>query len=99
MNELYIIMTSAKDFLKNGLKKIIFGCIGRDNAANRDSWVSERLKEIPKGKRILDAGAGECKYKPYCSHLDYVSQDFNQYTGTGNGKGIQTGKWTLAALI
>lgn len=91
-------MTSAKDFLKNGLKKIISGCIGRDNETNRDSWIRERLREIPKGKRLLDAGAGECRYKPLCSHLDYVSQDFNQYTGTGDDKGLQTGKWDTSRI-
>ena len=89
---------SALRLLKNGIKKFVFGNIGLDNGENRYSWVKNQLSEIPSGKRILDAGAGECRYKPYCSHLDYVSQDFNQYTGTGDGKGIQTGKWDTSRI-
>lgn len=30
------------------------------------------------GTRILDIGAGECKYKPFLAHCDYVSFDFAQ---------------------
>jgi ubiquinone/menaquinone biosynthesis C-methylase UbiE len=41
----------------------------------------------------LDAGAGERPYKERCSHLRYFSQDFAQYNGEGDGKGIQTGNW------
>jgi ubiquinone/menaquinone biosynthesis C-methylase UbiE len=46
----------------------------------------------------LDAGAGELKYKPLCSHLNYVSQDFAQYNGQGDGKGLQTGEWDQTKL-
>ncbi|MBQ6773977.1 MAG: class I SAM-dependent methyltransferase [Synergistaceae bacterium] len=74
------------------------GNIGQDNPSNRDEWVKSQLQAIPSGKRLLDAGAGECKYKEYCSHLVYVSQDFNQYTGTGDGKGLQTGKWDTSRI-
>ena len=29
----------------------------------------------------------------YCEHLNYVSQDFGQYDGSGDGKGLQTKNW------
>lgn len=83
------------------LRKIagIFYCnVGNDNGSNRDKWIQERLSEIPSGSRILDAGAGECRYKEFCSHLDYVSQDFCEYTGTGNNRGLQTGKWDTSRI-
>jgi ubiquinone/menaquinone biosynthesis C-methylase UbiE len=67
--------------------------VGSQNAETREEWVREALEKIPPGSRILDAGAGECRYKKYCSHLTYISQDFAQYDGQGDGKGLQTGKW------
>lgn len=48
---------------------------------------------MPAGLRILDAGAGELRNKPLCRHLVYVSQDFCQYEGRGDGTGLQTGSW------
>ena len=53
---------------------------------------------MPVGSRILDAGAGELQYKPFCAHLDYVSQDFAQYDGQGNSVGLQTGTWDQTQL-
>ena len=70
------------------------GCtVGTVNEMNRLKWLEDVLKKIPSGSRILDAGAGELSKKKYCSHLNYVSQDFAQYDGVGDGKGLQTGKW------
>jgi ubiquinone/menaquinone biosynthesis C-methylase UbiE len=45
----------------------------------------------------LDAGAGECQFKPLCAHLDYTAQDFGQYDGTGN-IGMQMGTWDNSKL-
>jgi SAM-dependent methyltransferase len=68
------------------------------NEKNRQAWLQETLKNLPEGNRILDAGAGELPYKPLCSHLDYVSQDFCKYEGTGNAEGLQTGKWNVSEI-
>ncbi len=56
------------------------------------------LSGLPAGLKIIDIGAGQCRYKKYCGHLEYVSQDFNQYSGTGDGKGIQTGTWDTSSI-
>ena len=61
-------------------------------------WLEETLNKIPNDSRILDAGAGELAQKKYCSHLNYVSQDFAQYDGLGNKKGLQTTKWDNSKL-
>jgi ubiquinone/menaquinone biosynthesis C-methylase UbiE len=53
---------------------------------------------IPSGSRILDAGAGEQKYKKSCTHLHYVAQDFDKYDGEGNARGLQTGARNLSNL-
>lgn len=69
-----------------------------DNEANRAAFVEKALAELPKGLRILDAGAGELRNKPLCAHLDYVSQDFCQYDGVGDGKGLQTKQWQTGGI-
>jgi len=63
------------------------------NEENRQAWLTKTLAGLPSGLRILDAGAGELRNRPLCGHLSYVSQDFGEYRGEGNGKGLQTGKW------
>ncbi|MGA1868154.1 MAG: class I SAM-dependent methyltransferase [bacterium] len=71
---------------------------GVNNEYNRVKWLKKTLSQIPQGLRILDAGAGEQQFKKLCSHLDYVAQDFAQYEGKGDGKGLQTGNWDQSAL-
>ena len=68
------------------------------NEDNRQAWLKKTLASLRQGARILDAGAGELRNKPLCKHLDYVSQDFAQYHGDGDGKGLQTGKWDTSQI-
>ncbi len=68
------------------------------NERNRQLWVKHQLEKIPEGQSLLDAGAGECQYKKYCSHLAYTSQDFAQYDGLGDGHGLQTTAWDNSKL-
>lgn len=63
------------------------------NSYNRKVWVEKQLLRIPGGENIIDVGAGEMRYKPFCNHLKYTSQDFGQYGGVGDKVGLQTGKW------
>ncbi|WJS95139.1 methyltransferase domain-containing protein [Flavobacterium johnsoniae] len=72
--------------------------VGTLNEATRISWLEKTLKEIPEGKRILDAGAGEQQFKKFCSHLNYVSQDFAQYKPEQLDSGLQMGKWDYGNL-
>ena len=64
--------------------------VGLSNDSAREEWIISTLKKVPAGLRILDAGAGELRYKKHCSHLEYVAQDFGQYDGGGD-TGFQTG--------
>lgn len=68
-------------------KKIFDMSVGTQNEINRVSWLENTLTKIPTGLRILDAGAGEQQFKKFCSHLDYVSQDFAEYDGSGDNNG------------
>ena len=74
------------------------GSAGTRNRSSRVDWLSSTLRHIPGGSRILDAGCGEQQFKPFCSHLSYVGQDFAQYDGKGDGKGLQTGTWDQSRL-
>jgi ubiquinone/menaquinone biosynthesis C-methylase UbiE len=71
---------------------------GRNNERSRTRWLEKRLAEIPAGRRILDAGAGELRNKALCSHLDYTSQDLCEYRGDGNGSALQTGRWDTSKI-
>ena len=68
------------------------------NEEKRRVWLTKTLSTIPQGWRILDAGAGELRNRPLCNHLAYVSQDFCQYNGEGNGEGLQTGNWDTGRI-
>ncbi|MBQ3797449.1 MAG: class I SAM-dependent methyltransferase [Butyrivibrio sp.] len=85
----------------NGITQIItfseLDSFGKDNDYKRNNWVKEQLSKLPSGFRLLDAGAGECQYKKYFSHLNYVSQDFCEYDGSGNN-GLQTGQWNTTHI-
>lgn len=72
--------------------------VGTKNWETREQWLEKTLKKMPSGARILDAGAGEQKYKRFCSNLNYVSQDFAEYDGKGDGRGLQKGKWDQSEL-
>jgi SAM-dependent methyltransferase len=72
--------------------------LGAQNLAARQAWVAKTLAAVPQGARILDAGAGEQQYRQYCAHLEYVSQDFNQYDGAGDSAGLQTGRWDTSKI-
>src|SRR3989344_3150896 len=80
------------------LFNMLTGSIGKDDESNREKWLANTLLSIPKGNKILDAGAGEMKYKKFCSHLEYVSQDLATYNGKGDEKGLQIGSWDTSKI-
>lgn len=68
------------------------------NEDARNAWLKKTLGALPHGIRLLDAGAGELRNKPLCSHLNYVSQDLCQYEGRGDDAGLQTGAWDTSKI-
>jgi len=72
--------------------------VGVNNYPNLKNWIENELKSTVKGKKILDAGAGELRFKEKCCHLEYLSQDICQYDGKGDGKGLQTEKWDFSGI-
>ena len=71
---------------------------GTENKARREAWIEKTLRALPDGQRILDAGAGEQVHKAACQHLTYVSQDFAQYDGQGDNRGLQMKEWDYSKL-
>ncbi len=68
----------------------LLGNAGTTNEATREEWLESVLSRLPAGARILDAGAGTARYRRYCTHLDYVAQDFAEYDGSGDGQGLHS---------
>lgn len=97
-------MSSLLDRIKARLQRFAVGepqpnnTVGTTNLSVREAWLEKTLASIPAGHRMLDAGAGELQYKRFCTHLDYVSQDFGQYDGQGNQVGLQTKTWDNSRL-
>jgi len=100
-------MSSFKNFSKKlikncgraiGISNLLATEVGKNNLGVRETWLKDTLTKIPSGSRILDAGAGQLQYKPYCSHLMYVSQDFGKYDGQGDGRGLQSSRWDQSGL-
>jgi len=74
------------------------GSFGRVNEENRRQWLKKVLLDLPAGSRILDAGAGEQQYRDFCSHLNYVSQDFAGYDPAQLSHGLQMKQWKYPPL-
>lgn len=71
--------------------------IGLHPEGPREQWLEETLKKVPAGSTLLDAGAGECQFKKFCTHLKYISQDFGEYDGSGD-VGMQMGQWDVSKI-
>lgn len=74
------------------------GETGCDNATARTRWVEARLRAIPSGQRLLDAGAGSQPFRKACAHLRYVAQDFGKYAAAPDGVGLQPSDFAYGAL-
>lgn len=70
----------------------------QDNEANRHEWVRRSLAELPSGWRILDAGAGEQRYRQDCEHLRYVTQDAAEYRPSDAVEGLHLPRWDYGKL-
>ena len=56
------------------------------NQRNRDEWVKKIASQILKGSRVLDVGAGSCRYKELFQYCKYFTQDFCKVGGVYNSK-------------
>ena len=56
--------------------------------ASIETFVSGVAAEIPRGKRVLDAGAGEGRFKSLFAHSEYVGIDFAHGDPSWNYSGL-----------
>lgn len=84
----YIYVTSHKLFaeIKQDILNVLKGKVDEEQIISfddvwgdfrhiRHEWVVEKIGKISAGKILLDAGAGEQPYAPFCSHLKYIAQE------------------------
>lgn len=57
------------------------------NDFNRDRFIANIAKNAAPDSRVLDAGAGPCRYRKLFSHCDYSAQDFAKYEGGDHSYG------------
>ena len=50
-------------------------------------FIKDAAHKITKGSKVLDAGAGPCRFKPLFLHCDYKAQDFAKYQGSDHSYG------------
>ncbi len=55
------------------------------NRLARDRWVASVARRLPEGTRLLDVGAGTCRYRSLCRHCTSTAPDVAQYTGQHMG--------------
>lgn len=66
------------------------------NQRGRDRWVADIAKRLPRGTRLLDVGAGRCRYRRLFDHCEYMTQDFGDYQGTTEG--VLKEQWAYGRL-
>src|SRR5256885_11973581 len=57
------------------------------NETARDRWIEANAKGIAPRSRVLDVGAGPCKYRRLFTHCEYKAHDFARYEGTEHSYG------------
>ena len=60
------------------MKYLNFNYICRFNQTCRDLWVAEQASIVPPGSKVLDVGAGPCRYRERFAHCYYHAHDFAQ---------------------
>jgi SAM-dependent methyltransferase len=69
-----------------------------DNELTRHTWIRSQLAALPPGSSLLDAGAGSQPYRGDCKHLKYTAQDFAEFKGNMDVRGLQSKEWDFSGL-
>ena len=68
------------------------------NQYERDRFVKEWATGLPSKSKVLDIGAGPCRYRPFFRHCDYYAQDFAKYEGSTQGPLADIDQWSYGKL-
>lgn len=71
----------------------MFNSIFQFNTLGINSFVEQWASKLPSHSKILDVGAGPCRFRRLFSHCDYKTQDFCQHTGNSEGPMADKGLW------
>jgi ubiquinone/menaquinone biosynthesis C-methylase UbiE len=82
---------------KIGMFKLLYNFLNL-NRLRRDAFIACSLKKLPSKAKLLDAGAGEIPYKKYTAHLKHVTQDFSQYKGPSDQRGLHPLSWDVSKI-
>jgi SAM-dependent methyltransferase len=93
----YVLVQEQRQNMKNRWKDL-YNRIYQYNQYERDHWVAEHAARIPPGSRVLDVGAGTCRYRSLFDHCDYKTQDFAQYQGSSIGPLADKGHWAYGQI-
>jgi SAM-dependent methyltransferase len=74
------------------------GSVFHFNDAERDRWVAENARALPAGTRVLDVGAGPCRYRELFAHCVYKSQDFCGHEASTEGPLAETRGWVYGPI-
>ena len=66
------------------------------SAYEREAWIAEKAATLCRGSKVLDVGAGECPYRKWFSHCEYLTQDLAQYRGTITGSEFE--RWRYGQI-
>jgi ubiquinone/menaquinone biosynthesis C-methylase UbiE len=80
----------AIDYVFNS--KELAGPFGKENPNRRDIWVKEKLEALKPGSTLIDIGAGEQPYRKFCTHLNYVAQDYPVFDSLDQN-GLHSDSW------
>src|SRR5437868_5506715 len=72
--------------------------IFRFSEHERHAWVARQARLLPEGSRVLDVGAGPCRHRALFAHCRYETQDFAQYTGSGEGPDSDHDTWAYGQI-
>ncbi len=89
---LKLYLNKVKDILfinRNFYNKYFFPSLVKE----RDNYIKRWILSLPKGSKLLDAGAGIQRYKKFAGHLYYTSQDFGEYSGGEEFLGNKVDYW------
>ncbi len=79
--------------IKKLLNKLVDKYLFKNTKNVRFNFIKNWLLDLKPNSKILDAGAGLMRYKSFCTHLNYHSQDFGGYTGGETFEGVRTKEW------
>jgi SAM-dependent methyltransferase len=68
------------------------------NTYARDQFVKQWAERVSPESRVLDVGAGPCRYRALFAHCEYYAQDFAKYEGSEKGLLADKDQWSYGKL-